>query len=104
MRESGGARGSGTCCIDHSPELRFTGSAPVGMAEQQRDQHPLMQGGVISGKAPHRPLSAARETRQRDAPSTSRFNLITRTYVDRIATVTIKSVKLAPTHKKSVTL
>lgn len=77
MKENGEVYGSGTCCIDHGPVLSFIGSAPGGMAEQQSDQHPLMQGEVISAKAPHCPLSLTRETRQRDARGTSTFNVIT---------------------------
>lgn len=69
--------GVGHAVIDHSAVLSFIGSAPGRMAEQRSDQRPLMQGEVISGKAPHWPPSPTRETRQRDAASTSRFNLIT---------------------------
>lgn len=58
------------------PVLSLIGSAAGGMAEQQSDQRPLMQGEVISEKAPHCPPSLTRETHQRDAPGTSRFNLI----------------------------
>ncbi len=94
--------GGGTCCIDHSPVLSFIGSAPGGMAEQRSDQRPLMQGEVISGKAPHCPPSPTRERRQRDAPSTSRFNLITLRLRGQNSNCDqkIKSAKLAPSRKK----
>lgn len=62
MKESGGPHGTGTCCIDHSPMLSFIGSAPGGIAAQQSGRRPLMQGEVISGKAPHRPPSPMRDT------------------------------------------
>lgn len=77
MKVGGGVHGRGTCCIDHSPMSSFIGSAPGGMAEQQSDQRPFMQGEVISGKAPYCPPSPPRVSHQRGAPSTSRFNLIT---------------------------
>lgn len=99
--------GSGTCGIDHRPVLSFIGSAPGGMAEQQSDQRPLMQGEVISGKAPHCPPSLTRETRQRDAPSTSRFNLITLHLRGLNSNCDLKKKKganLAPHSQESVTL
>lgn len=56
---------SGTCGIDHRPVLSLIGSAPGGMAEQRSDQRPLMQGEVISRKAPHCPPVPDK----RDAPA-----------------------------------
>lgn len=91
MSESGGVHGSGTCRIDRSPVLSFIGSVPGGTAEQQSGQRPLMQGEVISGKAPHCPPSS----NERDKPAGFGEHIKIQShypgnYVDRIATVTKK--------------
>lgn len=82
--------GNGTRSIDRSPVLRFIGSAPSGMAEQQSDRRPLMQGEVISGKAPHCP---PRPTRDKPAGCGEHIKIQSHyphTFVDRIETVTKK--------------